>query len=140
MSKFKLSETMRFLTGKLNQVTGGEVSLSIRAPDVPVRAGGELRAEVRVRSPEKRRNIDYIQISVTGQVQRDGKWHEWVQSAEVAQDTALPADHEFVVPVVVKIPLDAVLSEDNGQWALSARAYLDKKVDPRAESSFVVIA
>lgn len=140
MSKFKLSETMKFLTGKLNAITGGEVSLNVQIPEGPVAAGAELRGEVRVRSPQKRRNIDYIQISIKGQVQRDGKWEDWVQSAEVAQDTALPADHEFVVPVVVRIPADAVLSEDNGQWSLYARAYLDKKFDPRAEAAFIVIS
>jgi len=139
MSKFKLSETMRFLTGKLNQITGGEVSLTINVVGDAVRAGDELRAEVRVRSPQTRRNIDYVQISIKGQVQRDGKWQDWVQSAEVAQDTALPEDHEFIVPVVVKIPIDAVLSEDNGQWSIFARAFLDKKFDPRAEEAFTVV-
>ena len=139
MSKFKLSDTMRFLTGKLNQITGGEVSLTIVLDDEPVRAGAELRAEVHVRSPQKRRNIDYVQISIKGQVQRDGKWRDWVQSAEVAQDTALPEDHEFIVPVVVKIPIDAVLTEDNAQWSVYARAFLDKKFDPRAETAFVVV-
>ena len=92
MSKFKLSETMKFLTGKLNAITGGEVSLTVHIPDEPVSSGGELRGEVRVRSPQKRRNIDYVQISIKGQVQRDGKWKDWVQSAEVAQDTALPEE------------------------------------------------
>lgn len=139
MSKFKLSDTMRFLTGKINAITGGEVSLTVHVPDEPVHAGGELRAEVRVRSPEKRRTIDYVQISIKGQVQRDGKWQDWVQSAEVAQDTALPEDHEFVVPVVVRIPVDAVLSEDNAQWSVYARAFLDKKFDPRAEAAFTVV-
>ncbi len=139
MSKFKLSDTMRFLTGKINAITGGEVSLTVHVTQDAVRAGDELRAEVRVRSPEVRRNIDYVQISIKGQVQRDGKWHDWVQSAEVAQDTALPADHEFIVPVVVKIPVDAVLSEDNAQWSIYARAFLDKKFDPRAEAAFVVV-
>ena len=140
MGKFKLSDTMRFLTGKLNAVTGGEVSLTLHMDDAPVCAGSELRAEVHVRSPEKARTIDYVQISIKGQVQREGKWQNWVKSAEVAQDTQLPADHEFIVPVVVKIPPDAVLTEDNGQWSVYARAYLDKKFDPRAESPFRVIS
>ena len=139
MSKFKLSDTMRFLTGKVNAITGGEVALTVALTDRMVKAGEELRAEVRVRSPQKERVLDYIQISIKGQVQRDGKWQDWVQTAEVAQDTALPADHEFIVPVVVVIPVDAVLSEDNGSWSVFARAYLDKKVDPRAEAGFTVV-
>lgn len=139
MSKFKLSDTMQFLTGKLNAITGGEVRLGIEIENENVPAGGELRAKVRVRAPEKRRNIDYVQISIRGQVQRDGKWKDWVQSAEVAHDTALPEDHEFIVPVVVRIPADAVHSEDNAVWSVFARAYLDKKFDPRAEEIFKVV-
>lgn len=139
MSKFKLSDTMQFLTGKLNAITGGEVDLGVEIESEEITPGGELRARVRVRSPEKHRNIDYVQITIKGQVQREGKWQDWVQSAEVAHDTALPQDHEFVVPVVVRIPLDAVLSEDNGQWSISARAFLDRKFDPRAEESFNVV-
>lgn len=140
MSKFKLSDTMRFLTGKINAITGGEVALSVAVPEAPVPAGGEVRAEVRVRSPQVARTIDYVQISIRGQVQREGRWQEWVQSAEVAQDTVLPADHEFVIPVVVKIPVDAVLSEDNAQWSIYARAFLDRKFDPRAEAPFTVVS
>lgn len=138
MSKFKLSDTMRFLTGKLNAIAGGEVALDVVIPQDVVLAGGELRAEVRVRSPQRQRMIDYVQISIRGHVQREGKWQEWVQSAEVAQDTELPADHEFVIPVVVQLPIDAILSEDNGQWSVFARAYLDRKFDPRAEKTFTV--
>lgn len=140
MSKFKLSDTMQFLTGKLNAITGGEVQLNLDLDADDVVAGKELRAQVRIRSPEKRRNIDYVEISIKGQVQREGKWEEWTQSAEVAHDTALPSDHEFIVPVVVLIPIDAVLTEDGGQWSIFARAFLDKKFDPRAETSFNVVA
>lgn len=139
MGKFKLSNTMQFLTGKLNAITGGEVELKIEIENEQVVAGKELRAKVRVRSPEARRNIDYIQISLKGQVQREGKWQDWTQSAEVAHDTALPEDHEFIVPVVVLVPIDAVLSEDGGHWSMYARAYLDKKFDPRADAAFRVI-
>ena len=140
MSKFKLSNTMQFLTGKLQAITGGEVDLRVEIENDVVAAGKELRAKVRVRSPEARRNIDYIQISLKGQVQRAGKWQDWVQSAEVAHDTALPEDHEFIVPVVVLVPIDAVLSEDGGHWSLFARAFLDKTVDPRADCPFRVTA
>lgn len=139
MSKFKLSDTMQFLTGKLNAITGGEVELSVEVETATVAAGEELRARIRVRSPDKRRMIDYMQISLKGTVQRDGKWKDWVQSAEVAHDTALPQDHEFVVPVVVLIPPDSVLSEDGAHWSVFARAYLDQTIDPRAECGFKVV-
>lgn len=139
-SKFKLSDTMQFLTGKLNAITGGEVALQLVLDNTEVVAGRELRAEVRVLSPEKDRNIDYLLISLEGTVQREGKWEEYVQSAEVAQDTALPADHEFMVPVVIVVPADAVLTEDGSRWRLYARAFLDKRFDPQAEQGFAVVA
>lgn len=138
MSKFKLSNTMQFLTGKINAITGGEVEIGVELDTESVGPGTELRGKVRVRSPGKARTIDYVQISLKGTVQRDGKWQDWVQSAEVAHDTELPEDHEFVVPVVVRIPADAVLSEDGARWSLFARAFLDKKFDPRAERGFTV--
>lgn len=139
MSKFKLSDTMQFLSGKLNAVTGGEVELSLELDKTKIKAGEEIRAHARVRSPEKSRTIDYLLISLQGTVQREGKWKDYVQSAEVAQDTALPANHEFVVPIVILIPADAVLSEDGATWSVYARAFLDKKVDPRAERAFEVV-
>lgn len=139
MSKFRLSDTMKFLTGKLNAITGGETEIRVELDTSSVPAGDELRARVSVRAPGGERNIDYIQISLSGQVQRDGKWQDWVQSAEVAHDTKLPLDHEFVVPVVILVPQDAVLTEDGGMWLLYARAYLDRQVDPRAEASFEVV-
>jgi hypothetical protein len=138
-SKFKLSDTMQFFTGKLNAITGGEVDLLVEVDDEKVKAGEELRARAVVRSPEKNRKIDYLLISLKGQVQRDGKWQDYVQSAEVAQDNALPADHEFVVPIVIRVPRDAVLTEDGGSWSIFARAYIDKTLDPRAESAFTVL-
>ena len=140
MSKFKLSDTMQFLTGKLNAITGGDVLLTLELESSNVKAGEELRATARLRSPEKSRNIDYILINLDGQVQRDGKWKDFVQSAEVAQDTKLPADHEFIIPIVIVIPADAVLSEDGGHWSLQARAFIDRTLDPRGEQSFTVIA
>jgi len=135
MSKFKLSDTMQFLTGKLNAITGGDVVLTLALDSLKVRPGEELRATLRLRSPEKTRSIDYILISINGQVQREGKWKDYVQTAEVAQNTQLPADHEFVIPIII-----LVLSEDGGIWALQARAFIDKTLDPRTEETFSVIA
>jgi len=140
VSKFKLSDTMQFLSGKFNAVTGGEVELEVELDTTEIRAGDEVRAHARVKSPTKSRTIDYLLISLQGTVQREGKWKDYVQSAEVAQDTALPADHEFVVPIVILIPADAVLTEDGATWSLYARAFLDKKVDPRAEVAFKVVS
>ena len=140
MSKFKLSDTMQFLTGKLNAITGGEVSLQLTIDADEVSAGREVKAELRVLSPNASRKIDYVLISLDGTVQRDSKWQPYVQSAEVAQDKLLPADHEFVIPVVIVVPEDAVLSEDGASWRIAARAYLDKKFDPRAEASFKVVS
>jgi hypothetical protein len=139
MSKFKLSDTMQFLSGKLNAITGGEVVLTLGLDSLNVKPGEELRATLRLRSPEKARNIDYILISLNGQVQRDGKWKDYVQSAEVAQNTQLPADHEFIVPIVIMIPADAVLTEDGGIWSLQGRAFIDRTLDPRAEETFSVV-
>lgn len=138
MSKFKLSDTMQFFTGKLNAITGGEVLLTLELDVEHVSAGREVKATMRLRSPGKARNIDYVLISLTGQVQREGKWKDYVQSAEVAQNTKLPEDTEFVVPIVILIPADAVLSEDGGNWSLQARAFIDRTLDPRAEAAFTV--
>lgn len=138
MSKFKLSDTMQFLSGRFNAIVGGEVTLTLEADSQDVKAGEELRAFAKLRSPEKDRQIDYLLISLKGQVQRDGKWRDFAQSAEVAQATTLPADHEFVVPIVILIPSDAVLTEDGGSWSLSARAFVDKTIDPRAELAIKV--
>jgi hypothetical protein len=140
MSKFKLSDTMQFLSGRFNAITGGEVTLTLEAEATSVAAGKELRATAKLRSPDKDRQIEYLLISMKGLVQRDGKWREFTQSAEVAQATTLPADHEFVVPIVILIPADAVLTEDGGNWSLSARAFIDKTIDPRAEIGFAVAA
>lgn len=138
MSKFKLSDTMQFLSGRFNAIVGGDVTLTLEADSNEVKAGQELRAYAKLRSPEKDRQIEYLLISLRGQVQREGKWRDFAQSAEVAQATTLPADHEFVVPIVVLIPADAVLSEDGGSWSLAARAFVDKTIDPRAEITIVV--
>ena len=138
MGKIKLSDTMQFLSGKFNAITGGGVELTLEVPDEQCTPGGELRAEAKVRWPHKSGKVEYLQISLKGQVQRDGKWQEFVQSAEVAHDMELRENHEFVVPIVIIIPGDAVLTEDGGTWSLFARAFIDKQFDPRAEVSFVV--
>jgi hypothetical protein len=103
-----------------------------------VLAGGEVRAKARLASPGKDRVVKHILISLTGQVQRDGQWQDYVQSAEVAHQTPLPAEKEFVVPIVVHIPRDAVLTEDGGTWSLFARAFIAKTSDPKDRAEFVV--
>jgi len=140
MGKFKLSDTMQFLTGKLNAIRGGDVDLLLELDDDVVAAGEELRGRATVRSPESANRIEFLRIDLTGQVQRSDRWEDFVQSAEVAHDTGLPKDHEFVVPIIVLIPGDAVLTEDGATWTLSARASLDGKVDPRAERTFEVVS
>lgn len=140
MTKFKLSDTMQFLTGRLNAITGGDVVLTVDIEAESVRAGHELRASARLRSPGKSRDIEYILISLVGQVQREGKWTDYVQTAEVAQATKLPADHEFVIPIVIMIPGDSVLTEDGAHWAIQARAFVDATLNPRDEKSFTVTA
>ena len=140
MSKIKLSETLRFLTARLNAVTGGDVELRLEIDEEEVPAGEAIHARARVRSPQADHRLDYLRITMKGQVQREGRWREYVQSAEVAHETDLPADHEYVVPIVIVIPADAVLTEDGGIWSLRAQAFIDRKLDPRAEAAFAVIA
>ena len=139
MSKIKLSNTMKFLSGKFNAITGGHVELSLQIDTEVVPSGGELSANAKVRWPNKPGQIEYLQISLKGQVQRDDKWEDYVQSAEVAHDVSLLENHEFIVPIVIKIPSDAVLTEDGGNWSLYARAFIDKQFDPREEVGFHVV-
>lgn len=139
MGKIKLSDTMQFLSGKFNTITGGGIELILEMPKNKIVVGGELQASARVRWPNKTAKIDYLQISLKGQVQRDGKWQEYVQSAEVAHDKELPENHEFVVPIIIMIPEDAVLTEDGANWSIFARAFIGKSVDPRAEIPFEVV-
>lgn len=139
MAKIKLSDTMRFLSGKLNRMTGGQVDLEVSLESESIAAGTELVAEATIRSPERERVLDYLLVSLRGQVQRNGKWQTYVQSAEAFHETTLPADHEYVVPVVVVIPEDAITSENGAKWSLRLQAVSDRAIDPRVEAAFEVV-
>ncbi len=138
MTKIKLSETLKFLTGRLNTITGGELGLDVDLGKKAIKAGHELEAWATLHCPKKAREINYVVISLEGQVQRDGQWQDFVKSAEVAQDIKLPADYEFVIPIVLHIPEDAVYTQEGGHWCLKARAAVDSAIDPRAEINFEV--
>lgn len=138
MTKIKLSEKLKFLTGRFDRITGGELSLDLNVDRGWVKAGQQLSAQARLRSPEEPRELEYVVISVEGQVQRGGEWRDFVQTAEVAQGVSLPADYEYVIPIVVHIPADAVFTQDGGRWRVSARAAIDKAIDARAKSEFEV--
>ncbi|TXD38823.1 hypothetical protein FRC98_00010 [Lujinxingia vulgaris] len=140
VAKIKLSETLRFLGTRLNKITGSDLEFLLEVEEAQVRPGEAIHAEARVRSPESgERELTHITISLRGQVQREGKWLDYDQRAEVAHNTHLPGGHEFVVPIEVLIPEDAVLSEDGATWSLRAQAVVDRSVDPRAEASFEVV-
>ena len=136
--KFKLSETLQFLSSKINAITGGGVEVSVTFEQDVVTPGEMLEARVSVRSPEKDRTIDYVALSMRGSVQREGKWVDYTEGAEVAQGTKLMADHEFVIPLLLFIPEDAVLTEDGASWVVESRAVLDRLLDPRAAAPFTV--
>ena len=136
--KFKLSETLQFLSSKINAITGGGVEVSVSFENDVVSPGEMLEARVSARSPEKSRTIDYVALSMRGSVQRDGKWVDYTESAEVAQGTELEADHEIVIPLLLFIPEDGVLSEDGASWVVESRAVLDSMLDPRAAAPFTV--
>lgn len=136
--KFKLSETLQLLTRRFNKIAGGEVAIEVTFEGDVVSPGDQLSARVTVRSPESSRTIDYLVIAMRGTVQREGKWREYTESAEVAQSTLLEADHELVVPLKLYIPEDAVLSEDGASWLVEARVVLDQLLDPRASAEFTV--
>ena len=138
MSKIKLSETLKFLTGRFNTITGGDLELSLEVDHGYVKAGEQLSAQAKLRSPDRSRGLNYVMISVTGQVQRDGEWQDFVQTAEVAQEVRLPEDYEYVIPIVVHIPEDAVYTQDGAHWKVSAKASVEKAVDPKAEEAFEV--
>ncbi len=138
MTKIKLSQTLKFLTGRLNTITGGELDFALELGKNIVKAGEELEAKATLKCPQKARSIDYVAISLEGQVQRDGQWQDFVKTAEVAQDIRLPADYEFVIPIVLHIPEDAVYTQDGAHWRLKAKAAVDTTIDPRAEVSFEV--
>ena len=138
--KFKLSDTVKFLTRKLNAVVGvKDTSVSIEIEQGVVPPGGEVSAIVRVTcGGEASRTLDALVITMRGKVQRDGAWRDYTEAVEVGQGHALEPGHELVVPLLVYIPEDAVLSEDGAQWRFEARAVLDRAIDPRAEEGFEV--
>lgn len=139
--KFKLSDTVKFLTRQLNAVVGGgEVTLELEVETPRVEAGGEVMARAVLRNPDEARQLDALVLGMSGQVQREGGWREYTESVEVGQGTQIAQGQELVVPIVIYIPEDAVLSEDGAEWQLEARAVLDKLIDPLAEASFEVIA
>ncbi|MBA2661346.1 MAG: hypothetical protein H0U74_03575 [Bradymonadaceae bacterium] len=141
MGKIKLSDTLKFITDKLNRVAGSNFELELILAQESVMAGRPIRGQARLRCPnDKKRTLDFMTISVSGQVQQDGRWVEYTQSAQIAHDTELPIDKEFVVPILINVPLDAVLSEDGAVWRLRVQADIDRTIDPRAEVHFQVLS
>ena len=138
--KFKLSETLKILTNQFNAITHQEIFLSLEMEERSLQAGQALSARAVVRSPGEARTIDYLTLNLQGQVQRDGKWRDYTEGAEVAQGVALEADQELIIPVVILVPEDAVLSEDGGTWSLTARVVLNGAIDPRDELVFEVVS
>ncbi len=140
MGKIKLSNTLRFMTAKLNRITGGDMDLVLTSKDESVMAGEVIRASATVSAPEgDDRTLTCVTISLTGEVQRGGRWEKYTQRAETAQEVMLPAGHEYVIPIVIKIPREAVLTEDGGNWRLRAQAVVDTTIDPRDELVVTVV-
>lgn len=140
MSKIKMSKTLRFLTARLNKITGSALEFRIVVDDDEVVAGEVIRARAILSAPEgKTHMLGGVTIDLRGQVQRDGRWQEYAQRAESAHDVSLPGGHEYVIPIVIKIPREAVLTEDGGNWRLRAQALVDKTIDPRDESIVKVV-
>ncbi|MFW5966092.1 MAG: hypothetical protein ACOCV2_01185 [Persicimonas sp.] len=138
MTKIKLSRTLKFLTGRINTITGGELDLEVDIGREAVKAGEEVEARAVLNCPDKARAIGFVAISLEGQVQSDGEWSDFVKSAEVAQDIRLPANYEFVIPIVLHIPENAVYTQEGGHWSIKARASVDSALDPQAEAAFEV--
>lgn len=134
MGKIKLSDTLRFLSARLNRFAGADLELVLETDEASVVAGEVFRATATVRAPEGvDRTLTCITFSLEGQVQREGKWQSYLQRAETAQDVPLPGGNEYVIPIVVKIPAEAVYSEDGANWRLRAQAVVDRTIDPRDE-------
>ena len=140
MGKIGLSDTLQFLTARLNRITGGELEFSLDVDDEEVPAGDVIRARATVRAPEGTdRTLTCVRISLRGQIQRDGAWEEYDEQAETAQGVPLPGGHEYIIPIVIKMPHQAVLSEDGGNWRLRAQAVVDRTIDPRDEVAVTVV-
>ena len=140
MGKIKFSKTLQFLTANLNKIAGGDMRFSLESDDEEVQAGEVFRARAIVCAPEdKDRTLTRITINIRGQIQRDGQWQDYSEDANAAEDVPLPAGHEYVIPIVIKIPHEAVLSEDGANWRLRAQAVVDKTIDPRDEVVVTVV-
>jgi hypothetical protein len=136
--KFKLSDTLQFLGSKLNALTGTSLGLSLEVDGGAVAPGEQLSARAIIRNPGKLRTIDYLVLTMDGQIQGEGGWQPHTEAAEVAHDKALPPDQELVIPITINIPHDAVLTAEGCEWVLRGRVSIDRAVDPRAEVGFVV--
>ncbi len=140
MGTIKLSDALQFLTGHLNKMTGGELEFCLEVDEEDVVAGDVVRAQATVTAPEGRdRTLTCVDMSLRGDVQRDGQWHDYECEAQAASDVPLPGGHEYVIPIVVKIPAEAVLTEDGGNWRLRAQAVVDRTIDPRDEVVVTVV-
>lgn len=141
MGKIKLSETLRFLSASLNKIRGGDFGFELLLDDSEVKAGEVIRARAIVRAPEESdRTLTCVTISLRGNIQRDGKWQDYAQRAEAAHNIPLPGGHEYIIPIVIKIPNEAVLTEDGGKWRLRAQAVVDQRFDPRDEAIVTVVS
>ncbi len=141
MGTIKLSQTLKFFSDKLNKIAGSEFELELTLDTDIVQAGQTLTAEARlIATNNKPRTLDYLDIRVNGQIQQDGRWNDYTLSAQIAKDTPLPPNKSFVVPIVLNIPNNAVLSEDGAKWTLRVQAIIDRTIDPRIETRFQVTA
>jgi hypothetical protein len=141
MGKIKLSDTIGFLSRKLNRVAGNDFRLELDLVTDAVMAGRQLQGRAILTTPEGRsRTLDYLRITLKGQVQQGTRWSDYEQSVDVAHDKSLPENHTYVVPIVINVPLDAVLTEDGASWRLRAQAFIDRTIDPRAEAHFAVLS
>lgn len=139
MTKLKLSDSFRTLTAKLQAITGGELEALLELETPQVRPGGELLAKLRVRSPLRPRHIDYVQLNLEGQIQAEGRWQPYRQTVETAQERDVDSDHELLIPLVIVIPENAVLTADGAVWHLAARAAIDRAIDSRVSEIFEVV-
>lgn len=140
VSKIKLSDALKALTGQFNAITGTELEFELVIDDDEVAAGSVLRARAVVSSPEDtERTLSCVRIELHGQVQSDGQWDEYTERAETAHDIPLPAESAYVIPIVIKIPAHAVFSRHGAHWRLRAQAVVDRTIDPRDEISITVV-
>lgn len=137
--KFDISGTLRLLTGKINEISGNDLELTVDVLEETVQAGEEIRGRIVIRTPEKSRMLNHLSVTLKGQIQRDETWQDYVRSAEVAHGTKLVEGHEFVVPVILRIPNRAVLTRDGAKWYIAARASIEHAIDPSGQATFTVI-